>query len=137
MITDYLPQRPPFLFVDKIVEKDNNQIKTATLFHEDYDFFNGHFPGEPIVPGVILCEMAFQTGAILLHTEGEEEIGVVTKIEHARFKQLVRPNDEVVCHLRLDDHLGANYKLVGKLMVRQKVVLSIHFSCSRISKSAK
>ena len=61
-----LPHRPPFLFVDRIVEQGEGRIVTERTFRADEAFFAGHYPGSPLTPGVLLCEACFQTGAILL-----------------------------------------------------------------------
>ena len=59
-----IPHRAPFLFVDQIVEITEQGIKCAYRFKEDEYFFQGHYPSNPIVPGVILCEAAMQAGAV-------------------------------------------------------------------------
>ena len=61
-----IPHREPFLFVDEIVECEGNRILCKKTFHADNYFFAGHYPGNPIVPGVLQCEAAMQAGAILL-----------------------------------------------------------------------
>ena len=61
-----IPQRPPFLFVDKVIAREGNSITTQRTLREDEFFFQGHFPGNPMMPGVLLCEVCFQTGAILM-----------------------------------------------------------------------
>jgi GxxExxY protein len=61
-----IPHRPPFLFVDRIVEQGEGRIVTERTYRADEAFFAGHYPGSPLTPGVLLCEACFQTGAILL-----------------------------------------------------------------------
>lgn len=61
-----IPHRPPFLFVDRIVEQGEARLVTERTFRADEAFFAGHYPGSPLTPGVLLCEACFQTGAILL-----------------------------------------------------------------------
>jgi len=64
--TASIPHRPPFLFVDEIAELGDARIVTRTHVKPDADFFRGHYPGNPIMPGVLLCECCFQSGAALL-----------------------------------------------------------------------
>src|ERR1700748_3716726 len=100
-----IPHRPPFLFVDEIVSQDERRIVCRKRFTGDEWFFAGHYPDEPIVPGVLLCEAAMQAGAILLgrlHGEGYRpasdagrRLPVVTRINDVRFKQIIRPSDTI------------------------------------------
>ena len=61
-----IPHRPPFLFVDKIVEITEEGATSSLTIKPEFPFFEGHYPGNPIMPGVLLCEAVFQTGAIFL-----------------------------------------------------------------------
>jgi 3-hydroxyacyl-[acyl-carrier-protein] dehydratase len=63
---DVLPQQPPFLFVDEYLELDENHCLAKYTFKEDEWFFKGHFPGDPVVPGVILIEAMAQAGIVTL-----------------------------------------------------------------------
>ena len=65
-ITSLIPHRPPFLWVDKIVSLTADAIETEKTIDEDLDVFAGHYPDNPILPGVLLCEAIFQSGALLL-----------------------------------------------------------------------
>ncbi len=61
-----IPHRPPFLFVDEIVEVDDRRILTRKFADPDSDFFRGHYPDYPVMPGVLVCESCFQSGALLI-----------------------------------------------------------------------
>lgn len=61
-----IPHRPPFLFVDKVIELTDTKIRAIKAINPEEPFFKGHYPGNPIMPGVLICESIFQTGAILL-----------------------------------------------------------------------
>lgn len=64
-LLDYLPQQPPFRFVDKVLEADERHIVCEYTFRPEEDFYRGHFPGQPITPGVILLEAMAQAGVVL------------------------------------------------------------------------
>ena len=91
-----IPHRPPFLFVDEIVEVSDRRIVTRKLADPKADFFRGHYPHNPVMPGVLLCECCFQTGALLVgHSLGTERasagIPVITRIKEAKFKRILAP----------------------------------------------
>ena len=92
---ELLPHRPPFLFVDTLIAADETGgLAEYTYTMEKNDFFKGHFPDFPIVPGVVLCEtMAQAAGAALVARGflGEESSFILATIEKARFHKPVRP----------------------------------------------
>jgi len=128
-----IPQRPPFLFLDKLVERSIDSITMEKYITGDEDFFQGHFPGNPIMPGVLLQEACFQAGAMLIANLGEPGLGVVTAVEKARFKGLVRPGDLLNIQVSLIDQLDHAYFMRGKIMVAEKTVLAIKFTCALLS----
>jgi UDP-3-O-[3-hydroxymyristoyl] N-acetylglucosamine deacetylase/3-hydroxyacyl-[acyl-carrier-protein] dehydratase len=90
-----LPHRPPFLFVDRIVELTPTRIVGVRTFRPEEDFFRGHVPGQPIVPGVLLIEGLAQTmGYYALHHKKSSRVFLVG-IDRARFRGVVEPNVEV------------------------------------------
>ena len=132
-VKDLIPQREPFLFVNKVVEKMDNKIITSYQVTGDEDFFKGHFPGNPIMPGVLLQESLFQTGACLMASGNTSGLGVVTKVSNARFKNMVRPGDELVMEVELTDQLDNAYYFKGKTKVNGKAVVSLEFTCAKVS----
>ena len=132
-ITAFIPQRPPFLFVDKIVKIEGNKIEARKYLSGEEEFFKGHFPGNPIMPGVLLQEAIFQTGAALMgQREGGGKLGVVTKVENARFKGFVRPGEELILEVELLEAISNAYYMKGKITVKDKVVMSVNFTCALI-----
>lgn len=100
-----LPQRKPFRFVDEILEVGNEEIVAAFRFRQDHDFYRGHFPGNPVTPGVILVEAMAQVGVVALgiyllaKQAGIEEVRrVVTMFTDMQvdFTGVVRPGDRVI-----------------------------------------
>ena len=133
-----LPHRPPFLWIDEIREKSQNAISTAKVFSADLEIFTGHYPGNPLVPGVILCEAIFQTGALLMsylaeaglfHTP-QSGFPVITRIGAAKFKRMVRPDDEVIFHVQHIETLSNVAILKGSAKVQGKTAVSIEFNCT-------
>ena len=103
-IMEILPHRPPFLLVDRITECEPGVkaagIKCVTM---NEPFFVGHFPGNPIMPGVLILEALAQTGAvaILSKPENQGKIAYFGGIEKCRFKRKVRPGDKIRLETRI------------------------------------
>jgi len=133
-----IPHRPPFLLVDEIVSREDNRIVCRKRFSEDEWFFAGHYPDEPVVPGVLLCEAALQVGAILLAKDPQIEkdsLPVVTRINEVRFKHLVRPGDTIEVEVALRERLADAYFFTGKVSVSGKVAARLEFACMMVAKS--
>lgn len=129
-----IPHRPPFLFVDEILELSHERILTRKLADPEADFFRGHYPDHPVMPGVLICECCFQAGALLIaHRIGAEEaakgIPVVTRIKDARFKRMVRPGEMLHIEATLDEVLDNAYFLTGRVTVDAKPVVRVTFAC--------
>lgn len=103
-IQNILPHRYPFLLVDKIVELEEGKsvkgIKNVTV---NEPFFQGHFPGNPIMPGVLICEALAQVGAVLLLSldENKGKLGVFTGINNFKFRRQVVPGDTLELNAEL------------------------------------
>jgi 3-hydroxyacyl-[acyl-carrier-protein] dehydratase len=115
--------------VDKIIFRDLKKIHTQKYLSGEEDFFKGHFPGNPIMPGVLLQEAAFQTGALLLSGEGSKGIGLVTRVEDVKFRDLVRPGDTLDIFVEHVDTILPAYFFRSKVKVKEKIVASLSFSC--------
>ncbi len=104
-ITRMLPHRYPFLLVDKIIEMDNESITGVKNVTMNEPFFQGHFPGNPVMPGVLQIEAMAQVGGIFALSQVPDPELYSTyfmKIDGVKFKQKVIPGDTVVFHLRLE-----------------------------------
>ena len=98
-IMDFLPHRYPFLLIDRIVEFERAKrvvaIKNVTM---NEPFFQGHFPGAPLMPGVLIVEAMAQAGAVLMLSEMEDrhsKLAVFTGIDGAKFRRSVTPGDQL------------------------------------------
>jgi 3-hydroxyacyl-[acyl-carrier-protein] dehydratase len=123
-----IPQRPPFLFVDEVIEASDKSIVTCWQATGSEDFFKGHFPGNPIMPGVLLQEAAFQSGALLMGRQGGSGLGVVARVENVKFKDFVKPGDLLKMEITLDDTVGNAFYFSGKTKVGDKTVMQIKFT---------
>jgi 3-hydroxyacyl-[acyl-carrier-protein] dehydratase len=131
---DAIPHRPPFLFVDEIVAVEEGRIATKKFVDPASDFFQGHYPDQPVMPGVLLCESCFQAGALLIaHILGAHEprrgVPVLTRITDARFKRIVRPGDTLDIEATLDQELDGAYFMTGRCNVDGMLAVRLAFAC--------
>lgn len=124
-IMEILPHRYPFLLVDAIVSLDLEEgkivgQKNVTI---NENFFNGHFPGAPIMPGVLILEALAQTGALLLHKKmGHNKIPLLLNANTVKFRRPVHPGNILYLHA-FDFHVaGKAGKIKGEAYVNNKMV---------------
>jgi 3-hydroxyacyl-[acyl-carrier-protein] dehydratase len=100
-----VPQQEPFRFIDEILELDDDHIVASYRFREDADFYRGHFPGNPVTPGVILTEAMAQTGVVALgiylyakafSADEVDKLVTVFTDANVEFSGVVKPGDRVV-----------------------------------------
>ena len=117
-----LPHRPPFLFIDRVVELAPERIRAVRTFRADEPFFAGHFPGNPVVPGVLLIEGLAQTMAYhaLFHRHAPQTF--LVGIEHARFSGIVLPQMEVDFEVELGEERFGLQSGAGTVRVAGKRV---------------
>jgi 3-hydroxyacyl-[acyl-carrier-protein] dehydratase len=121
------------LFVDKIVELTETTIKTTKEISLEEPFFKGHYPGNPIMPGVLICESIFQTGAILLSniiSDISEGTPVLTRISNAKFKNIVRPSATLEMEAEVVERVSNAFFLKGKASSEGKTVVTVEFAVS-------
>jgi 3-hydroxyacyl-[acyl-carrier-protein] dehydratase len=128
-----IPHRYPFLLVDRAEDYRPNEtivgIKNVTY---NEPFFQGHFPGNPVMPGVLIVEAMAQTGAVLmsksLDVDVEGKTIFFTTIENGRFRQPVRPGDTLRLVVTVLRHRGGLFKFRGEGVVDGKVVAEAEFA---------
>jgi 3-hydroxyacyl-[acyl-carrier-protein] dehydratase len=132
-IYDAIPHREPFLWVDEIVAWTDARIECTKRFTGEEAFFAGHYPGYPVVPGVLLCEAAMQAGAILLSrhfADLGDRVPVATRINQARFKRMVRPGETIRIEVDLIERLADAFFLKAKVTVRGRPAVRFEFACT-------
>jgi len=96
-----LPHRPPFIFVRKVLARDPGvSAECETEFSKSDPMFAGHFPGDPLVPGVILTEALAQTAGIAAHREDSEKRFLLSAIRQMKFLRPVRPGEKILLRAR-------------------------------------
>ncbi len=138
-IFPFIPHRPPFLWVDRIISCAHDWIITEKYISPDLDILRGHYPGNPIMPGAILCEAIFQSGALLMAKRNsflpQEKplVPVLTRIGGAKFKKLVLPGDTINIKVTLTETISTANYFQGTLKVDNKVAMTVNFTCVLVS----
>ncbi len=133
-ITSMIPHRPPFLWVDRIISLSETVIETEKDIDENLELFRGHYPGSPLMPGVLLCEAIFQSGALLLAqslSEAQDDmIPVLTRINSTRFKRRVLPGETISVEVKLIDSVSSVCILKGTARVGTELAVKTEFCCA-------
>ena len=121
-VTDLIPHRPPFLFVDEVVGETVDSLVARRTWRAEEDFYKGHYPGAPITPGVLLCEAVFQTAACYLALKARaaggkpgEGVPLMAKISDVRFRTPVYPGDTVLLEVKEKESLGGFTMMSGSI----------------------
>jgi 3-hydroxyacyl-[acyl-carrier-protein] dehydratase len=135
-----IPHRPPFLWLDRVLELSGDTIRAEKVVPEDLELFQGHYPEYPLMPGVLLCEAVFQAGALLIGELMRQDpalaeraggsVPVLTRILGAKFKREVRPGDTLDISATLVERIGPAWLLKGKVRVGGKVAVQVEFACA-------
>lgn len=118
-IKEIIPHREPFLLIDEVLALDPGRRCIARTYIKEDDFwFQGHFPGSPVTPGVLMIEMLAQTGAVCAGSlpENKGKIGLFAKIDKAKFKRMVLPGDVLTLEVEMIKLRGSIG--VGKAIAR-------------------
>ena len=139
-ILNILPHRYPFLLIDRVLELERMKrivaLKNVTITEP---FFQGHFPGKPIMPGVLIVEAIAQAGGLLLLTEvpnRDDMLMVFTGIEKARFRRPVVPGDQLRIEVEVRAWRRTAARLEGKAYVEGKVAAESTVTCRLVPRTA-
>lgn len=129
-IQKFLPHRFPFLFVDRILDIEPGVravgLKNVTINEE---FFQGHFPGFPIMPGVLIVEAMAQVAGVLAFCSGVTGNSVYfMSIEKAKFRKPVVPGDQLRLEIGILQHRGNVWRFSGKAVVDEKIAAEAEFT---------
>lgn len=119
-IEKFLPHREPFLFVEGVLELEvGKRIVAVKRFRPEEEFFRGHFPGNPVVPGVIIVEALAQAGGILAFATSPENknIPVLVGLENVKFRKPVLPSMEVMLDVQILKRRAQMWKMRGEAFV--------------------
>ena len=137
-ILKILPQRYPFLLVDRILETDGLThmvgLKNVTI---NEPFFQGHFPEHPVMPGVLLVEALAQVGVILLLSGDQSrnsKLVYFSGIDKCRFRQPVVPGDQLRIEVRVLKQRNRYFKMMGQALVDGNVAVEAELSCSLVDR---
>ncbi|MEX2603892.1 MAG: 3-hydroxyacyl-ACP dehydratase FabZ [Gracilimonas sp.] len=137
-IKKILPHRYPFLLVDRVLELEENKIKALKNVTANEEFFNGHFPGQPIMPGVLQVEALAQAGAIMLMTQKVDDPGdslmVFTGINKCKFRKQVVPGDQLILEVELGSMRRNFVTMNGKATVDGEVACELEASAALVPK---
>jgi UDP-3-O-[3-hydroxymyristoyl] N-acetylglucosamine deacetylase/3-hydroxyacyl-[acyl-carrier-protein] dehydratase len=136
-----LPHRFPFLLVDKIIHLELDKkvigVKSVTI---NEPFFQGHFPGQPIMPGVLILEALAQTGGILLlnsFPDPEEKLVLFMQINNAKFRKQVMPGDQLFLEVELTNKKSKVVKMYGRAFVNDNLVAEAEFTAAIVDRENK
>lgn len=132
-IQKLIPHRPPFLWIDRVIEVSESNILAEKYISPDLPLFQGHYPEFPVFPGVLQCEMAMQAGAILIArtvTVEPGQVPVATRINNVKFKNPIRPGMTVRIAADLTERLANAFFFHAKLTVEGKTTATLEFACT-------
>lgn len=137
-----IPHRAPFLFVDEIVSCTPEKLIARYAVTGDEPFFEGHYPGNPIMPGVLISEAIFQAAAVYMAKRLAMDVDsapnatpILARISDARFKQMVKPGDVLELEVTYKEQLARFHFLRGTARKEGKPVATVEFALALLTES--
>ena len=132
-ILQLIPHRPPFLLIDRAEDyRPHRSIVGVKMVTINEPFFVGHFPGHPVMPGVLIIEALAQSGGVLMSKSMRVEMGNKTilfmSVDHCRFRYPVRPGDLLTLHVEVQRARGEVVKFRGVAKVGDKIAAEAEFA---------
>ena len=133
IVLDSIPHRPPFLFVDRIIELSDEKIIAERKLQAEEFFFKGHYPQMPLMPGVLMCESIFQTAGVFMSqkllkdTDISGKVPVLTRVESAKFKRMAFPGDTLHLEAIFTQKIKDFYFFKGTARKEGQTLVSIEF----------
>jgi len=135
-VKNYLPHRDPMLFIDRVVALEENTITIESDVDPDAAYFKGHFPGMPIMPGVLIVETVAQAGALLVSlTRGlsDDKFIAFSNVDAVKFRRPVEPGEMLTVEVEIEKVRLPFYKFTGTAKVDGKVAASLKFAAAEMS----
>jgi len=132
-IMECIPHRPPFLWLDSVLEITDSRIIATKHLSKDLPVFQGHYPQFPVFPGVFQCEACFQAGAVLISKiveVADGQVPVVTRQNNTQFRRMIRPGETIQIEVELTERVSNAFYLKGRVTVDGKVTARLDFVCS-------
>ncbi len=131
-----IPHRPPFLFLDEILELTAAGIRAVYTPRPDSplwrEVYAGHYPGQPLTPGVLICEMVLQAAAVLAYETAKTEklagVPVVTRLQNVKFKKMLPPDRQVEIRASLQERLANAFFMKGEVRSGGSVIAQLEFA---------
>ena len=135
-VKDYLPHRDPMLFIDRVTSLEENTIVIESDVDPKANYFQGHFPGMPIMPGVLIVETVAQAGALLVSlTRGlsDDKFIAFSNVDAVKFRRPVQPGEMLTVEVEIEKIRLPFYKFVGTAKVDGKIAASLKFAAAEMS----
>lgn len=140
IILKELHHRPPHLYVQRLYEHDQTRLKAGCDMDPDFGFFQGHFPGVPVVPGSVMCEMTTQAAGLLIalhfhpdHREKKMAVGVLRRYNQAKFISFLRPGDKAMIKIELIERVDELFRFKGRVEREdQSLVMANEFTLTNL-----
>lgn len=135
-VKDYLPHRDPMLFIDRVTALSENAITIESDVDPEAAYFKGHFPGMPIMPGVLIVETVAQAGALLVSlTRGltDDKFIAFSNVDAVKFRRPVKPGEILMIEVEIEKVRLPFYKFTGTAKVDGKVAASLKFAAAEMS----